>query len=154
VVLLGHSDAHTPAGKVSRDDVAELITAAMFHPAAANATLSVAGAARPTGGIKVGGLLRSSTRPTLCSDEPSPRVYTSNHPEGQSCGHVRSRFECLFSMTLLRDGPVVGPGQGDALPRRGDGGGGKGLHSVPDCLLIVHLYTLAASSSLAWPHVP
>jgi len=35
VVVLGHSDAHTPAGKVSRDDVAELITAAMFHPAAA-----------------------------------------------------------------------------------------------------------------------
>ena len=23
------------------------------------------------------------------------------HPEGKSCGHVQSRFLCLFSMTLL-----------------------------------------------------
>jgi len=25
----------------------------------------------------------------------------SIHPEGKLCGHVRSRFECLFSVTLL-----------------------------------------------------
>ena len=40
--------------------------------------------ARPTGG---------TTPPTLCSHEPSPRVGLSIHPEGASCGHVRSRFE-------------------------------------------------------------
>ena len=42
-----------------------------------------------------GGSLRTSTRPT-CSDEPSPRVCMSTHPEGNSCGHVQSRLECLF----------------------------------------------------------
>lgn len=39
VVLLGHGGAHVPAGKVSRDDVAELIALATFDPVAANATL-------------------------------------------------------------------------------------------------------------------
>lgn len=52
VVLLGHSGAHVPAGKVSRDDVAELVALATFHPAAANATIGVAGAVQATGGIK------------------------------------------------------------------------------------------------------
>jgi hypothetical protein len=46
---------------------------------------------------------RTSTRPTFCQDEASPRVCThmSIHPEGESCRHVRCRFECLFSTTLL-----------------------------------------------------
>ena len=52
VVLVGHSGAHVPAGKVSRDDVAELITLATFSPRAENATIGIAGAARPTGGIR------------------------------------------------------------------------------------------------------
>ena len=34
-------------------------------------------------------------------DEPSSRVCMRIHPECESCGHVRSRFECLFSMALL-----------------------------------------------------
>ena len=38
----------------------------------------------------------------------SPRVCMSIHPDGKSCGRVRSRFECLFCMTLLR-GPEVLP---------------------------------------------
>ena len=45
-------------------------------------------------------------------ESPSPppntqRVCRSIHPEGKSCGHVRYRFECLFSMTLLRGGGLV-----------------------------------------------
>ena len=51
---------------------------------------------------EAGGLVRTSTRPTLCSDEPSLRVCMSVHLQGKSCGLVRSRFECLFSVTLLR----------------------------------------------------
>jgi hypothetical protein len=34
------------------------------------------------------------------SPHPS-RVYMSIHPKGKSCGHVRSQFECSFSMTLI-----------------------------------------------------
>ena len=43
-----------------------------------------------------GGLLRTSNGPAV-----SPRVCMRTHPEGKSCGHVQSRFLCLFSMTLL-----------------------------------------------------
>jgi len=39
---------------------------------------------------------RTSSRQSLCSDQPSPRVGLRLHPEGKSCGHVRSRFQCLF----------------------------------------------------------
>jgi len=49
------------------------------------------------------GVLTISTRPMLCSDEPSPRVCASIIPQGESCGHVRYRFECLLSTTLLPD---------------------------------------------------
>ena len=52
VVLVGHGDAHVPAGKVSRDDVAELIALSMFRANCANATIGVAGAPAPTGGIR------------------------------------------------------------------------------------------------------
>ena len=38
--------------------------------------------------LKAGGVLRSSTRPTSCFDEPSPLVCMSIHPEGKSSGHV------------------------------------------------------------------
>ena len=44
-----------------------------------------------------GGFLTTTTRPTLCSDEPSPRVCISIHPEGDSGGLVRSRFEWVCS---------------------------------------------------------
>jgi len=62
------------------------------------------------------GLLRTSTRPTFnlllapppppphpLPPPPPPRACVSIHPEDESCGHVRYRFECsrLFSMTLL-----------------------------------------------------
>ena len=33
-----------------------------------------------------------------------PRTESERLYEGESCGHVRSRFECLFSMTLLPGG--------------------------------------------------
>ena len=52
VVLVGHGDAHVPAGKVSRDDVAELIALSMFRDNCADATIGVAGAPAPTGGIR------------------------------------------------------------------------------------------------------
>ena len=52
VVLVGHGDAHVPAGKVSRDDVAELIAISMFRANCADATIGVAGAPAPTGGIR------------------------------------------------------------------------------------------------------
>jgi len=42
-----------------------------------------------------GRLLRTSTRPTLCSDEPSPCACMCTHSGCKSCGRVRSRFECL-----------------------------------------------------------
>jgi hypothetical protein len=41
-----------PAGKVSRDDVAELIAISMFRANCADATIGVAGAPAPTGGIR------------------------------------------------------------------------------------------------------
>ena len=46
---------------------------------------------------KAWGALRTSTRPTLNRLPPSPpRVYVSIriHSEGNSCGYVRSRFQC------------------------------------------------------------
>ena len=61
-------------------------------------------------------LLRASTRPTLIllAPSPTPRVRMSIHPEGKSCGQARSRFECLFTMTLL-------PGAVPARHRHSDG---------------------------------
>ena len=51
VVLVGHGGAHVPAGKVSRDDVAECVVCGTFAPNAANATVGVAGSFKPTGGV-------------------------------------------------------------------------------------------------------
>ena len=51
VVLVGHGGAHVPAGKVSRDDVAECVVCGTFAPNAANATIGGAGSFRPTGGV-------------------------------------------------------------------------------------------------------
>jgi hypothetical protein len=47
---------------------------------------------------RAGGLLRTSTQPTLCVEGPSPRIRMGIgiHPGGKSCGHVRSRLDCLF----------------------------------------------------------
>jgi len=64
------------------------------------------------------------TRPTFCSVEPSPLVRMSIHCEGRSrpCGHVRSRVDCLFAMTILAglpDEAVSGP----AAVRRASGAG-------------------------------
>ena len=39
------------------------------------------------------------------------------HPEGKLCRHVRSRFECLFSMTLM-PGERVRVGEEDVCARR------------------------------------
>ena len=38
--------------------------------------------------VPAGGLLRTSTRPTVCSDEPRPRVCMSIAPEGKSCSKL------------------------------------------------------------------
>jgi len=46
---------------------------------------------------------------------PPPRVCMSVHPEGKTCRHVRSRFECLLSMTLL---PGTGGHHGEPQLRR------------------------------------
>ena len=51
VVLVGHGGAHVPAGKVSRDDVAECVVCGTFAPNAGNATVGVAGSFKPTGGV-------------------------------------------------------------------------------------------------------
>jgi len=56
-----------------------------------------------------GGSLRTITRPTLTRSSPPPRVCMSSHPEGGVM--LQSRFECLFSTTLL-------PGPGVPLHRR------------------------------------
>jgi hypothetical protein len=45
--------------------------------------------------------MRTITRSTLNRSTKS-RVCMSYHPEGNSCGHVRCRLHCLFSMTLLQ----------------------------------------------------
>ena len=73
----------------------------------------------------VGGVAMTSTRPTLCSDESSPRVCISVHAEDKSCGLVRSWFECLFSMTLLSGGHRAAVHAGGGLA-----GGGPALHGV------------------------
>ena len=41
---------------------------------------------------------------------PPPRVCMSIHPEGLLCGHVRYRFECLFSTTLAQGPEALGGG--------------------------------------------
>ena len=51
-VFLGSGDAHVHAGKVSRADVADAIIESLLRPECENATLSVAGAAAPTGGVQ------------------------------------------------------------------------------------------------------
>jgi len=51
-VLLGSGDAHVHAGKVSRADVADAIVESLCRSECENATLSVAGAAAPTGGVR------------------------------------------------------------------------------------------------------
>jgi nucleoside-diphosphate-sugar epimerase len=52
VVLIGHGGARVPAGKVSRDDVAECVLSATFVDAAANATVGIAGKPFSTNGVK------------------------------------------------------------------------------------------------------
>ena len=51
VVVIGYGGARVPAGKVSRDDVAECVLSATFAANAANATVGVAGKAAPSGGV-------------------------------------------------------------------------------------------------------
>jgi len=48
-----------------------------------------------------GGVLRAR-HITHLSDVMFRRTESGNHPEGQSCSDVRYRFDCLFSVTLLR----------------------------------------------------
>jgi len=54
-------------------------------------------------GDQASGLLTTSTQPTL-----NRHICMSIHPEGNLCGHVQSRLDCLFSMTLLRGGGAPG----------------------------------------------
>ena len=51
VVVIGYGSARVPAGKVSRDDVAECVLSATFAANAANATVGIAGKAAPSGGV-------------------------------------------------------------------------------------------------------
>ena len=64
---------------------------------------------------EAGGVSRTSTQLDVESTKPvRVRVCVGVHPQGKSCGHVRSRVECLFSLTLPR---------GSAAAERGGGGG-------------------------------
>ena len=75
--------------------------------------------------VPVGGLLRTITRASDVEFPPPPRVWMSIHPEGKSCGHVRSRLECLLSLALLpgpeRAGPVRANQAGREAVRRRPG---------------------------------
>ena len=51
-VLLGSGDAHVHAGKVSRNDVADVIVEALGRSQCENVTLSVAGSVTPSGGMR------------------------------------------------------------------------------------------------------
>jgi len=51
--------------------------------------------------LQAGGSLRTSTRPTLNLLLLLRGARVCIHPEGKSSGHVRSRFDCLFSMSDL-----------------------------------------------------
>ena len=51
-LYLGSGDAHVHAGKVARTDVADVIIEALRRPDVQNATLSVAGSASPSGGVR------------------------------------------------------------------------------------------------------
>lgn len=51
VVIIGHNSAKQPAGKVSRDDVAECVLGAIFWESAKNATIGISGKPFPTGGV-------------------------------------------------------------------------------------------------------
>ena len=52
---------------------------------------------------EVGGLLRAGTSST---DGESTHVYLIFNSEGITCGLVRSRFQCFFSLTFLRGGAL------------------------------------------------
>jgi len=71
-----------------------------------------------------GGALVLRTRNKLSSldrssfGEPSTHVSMSVHPAGTSRGHVRSRFGCLFAVTLL---PGNGGGGGGRSQKKGKG---------------------------------
>jgi len=60
---------------------------------------------------EAGSSLRTCTRPMLNRRAEPARVYG---PAGKSCGHVRSRVESLFPMTLLRGGGGGGGSRGGA----------------------------------------
>jgi len=56
--------------------------------------------------VKARGPLQTRTQPTLNLLRllRAGMVSMNIHPEGKSRGHVRYRFECLFSLTLLQGG--------------------------------------------------
>jgi len=110
------------------------------------------------------------------SPPPTPRISMSTHPhpEGTSCGLVRSRFECLFPRTLRRghDSQVQHPedrgvpASNASRPRRGarphpDRGGVVQVEldfiiestywvSVKPCCLLIHAKaSLSLSPSLS-----
>jgi hypothetical protein len=62
----------------------------------------------------------------------------SSHSEVKSCEHVRTRFDSLLSVTLLRGAPELNGARGRREPFSGvghvygvpaHGAGGRGLHS-------------------------
>ena len=70
-----------------------------------------------------GGVLRTCTRPTLNQIPVRASVRALNLIEGKSCWHVRSRFECLFSMALPHGPAGQGhPREGEPVPLQEHGG--------------------------------
>jgi hypothetical protein len=61
-----------------------------------DAQLGVIGTVSPAGGE-----IQNKHSTDVEHPPPHPRVCMNICPEGKSCGHVRSGFECLFSVTLL-----------------------------------------------------
>ena len=58
---------------------------------------------------EVGGVTDNKHSTDVGCPPPPPRIPLRFHPEGKSCGRVRTRFECLLSVTLLLgDGPQRG----------------------------------------------
>jgi len=53
---------------------------------------------------------------------PPPCVCISIHPDGESCGHVRYRFDCVFSMTFLPGGALHVRRNGRTGQNLGQGG--------------------------------
>ena len=124
VVLVGHGDAKVPAGKVSRDDVAEVISVATFAKNCQNATVGVAGAPAPTGGIASQMAWDPARGMHYVAVEHEERVREGDDVaamlEGVAGGRRRAAGAATFSIrSRVRRGAVRGGDAGDGGARRG-----------------------------------